>query len=67
MHQTVGLPGYLEEAPIIEINGGVAVARYVKARIDRAMSVRTLARTTERCRRALERHAAGEDNIIVDD
>jgi hypothetical protein len=60
---------YVTEAPIIEICGGVAQVRDRSGgtRIERAMSVRNLEKYRDRINRALERYAAGETDIIVDD
>jgi NaMN:DMB phosphoribosyltransferase len=64
----LGFAAFIQEAPIIEIKGGVAIIRYRgDPQGDRAMSVRTLARALERGQRALQRHAAGEENVIVDE
>ncbi len=60
---------YVTEAPTIEISGGVAHVRDRSGgtRIERAMSVRNLEKYRDRISRALERYAAGETDIIVDD
>jgi hypothetical protein len=57
---------FIKEPPTIEITGGIAVVRYSQGG-ERAMSVKTLARAVDRAQRALRRHAAGDENIIVDD
>lgn len=57
---------FVHMPPIVEINSGVAIIHY-ESLADRAMSVRNLQRAVDRCERALKRHAAGEQNIIVDD
>lgn len=60
---------FISEAPTIEISGGVAHVRDRSGnmRIDRAMSLKSLAKYVERGQRALKRHAEGDENIIVDD
>lgn len=57
---------FVQEPPIIEINANVAIIRH-HGISHRAMSVRTLSRISDRIQRALKRHAAGDENIIVDD
>lgn len=56
---------FIHEPPVIEITAGVVIIRYRDG--ERAMSVKTLARAVDRGNRALQRHAAGDQNIIVDD
>lgn len=59
---------FVNDPPIIEIEGSVAIVHYRTGNVSpRAMSIRTLARASERVQKALRRHAAGEENIIVDD
>lgn len=60
---------HITEAPTIEIRDGVAHVRDRSGnlRIDRAMSIKSFAKYVERGRRALERHAAGDAIIVVDD
>lgn len=60
---------HLTEVPVFEINDGVAVARARSGNriINQAMSVKVLSKAVDRARRALERYANGEQNIIVDD
>lgn len=60
---------HITEAPTVEIRDGVAHVRDRSGnmRIDRAMSVRSFAKYVERGQRALERHAAGDDNVCIDD
>jgi hypothetical protein len=61
-------PAFAQEPPVIEIKDRVAIIRYRgKERCERAMSIRTLARTVARGQKALDLHAAGDDHIIVDD
>lgn len=62
-----GFAAFIDEPPIIEINGSIARIVYRRLDNDRVMSVRTLKRIIERGTRALDRHATGEDHIIVDD
>lgn len=60
---------FIEEPPVIEITGGVAIIRYRTGNCcaERAFSIKTLARAGERVQRALRMHAAGDDHVIVDD
>lgn len=67
MDNLTGVTAFIDEPPVIEINGGIVVVTYRKAGTQRAMSVRTLRRTVERGERALARHATGEDHITVDE
>lgn len=62
-------PAFAQEPPVIEIQDRVAIIRYRcgKERCERAMSIRTLARSVARGQKALDLHAAGDDHIIVDD
>jgi hypothetical protein len=58
---------FIDEPPVIEINGGIARISYRRADIERVMSVRTLRRVVERGKRALERHAAGDEHVVIDE
>jgi hypothetical protein len=60
------LTAFIQEVPVVEISGGVAIVRH-RGEPERAMPVRTLSRFVERCQKALRRHAAGDENIIIDD
>jgi hypothetical protein len=63
----VGFAAFIDEPPTIEINGSIVRICYKRADIQRVMSVRTLKRMVERGSRALERHATGEENILIDE
>jgi hypothetical protein len=66
MVMEVGFAAFIDEPPVIEINGSIVRINY--RRLDeRVMSVRTLRRSVERGKRALERHATGEENIVIDE
>lgn len=62
-----GFAAFIDEPPVIKISGSIVKIIYGHAEMDRVMSARTLRRAVERGKRALERHATGEDNIIVDE
>lgn len=58
---------HIASAGEVEISDGIV---YIRERsggrnIERTMSVRTAQKTVERFQRALERYAAGEQNVIV--
>lgn len=63
------LTTFMQEPPVIEISNGIVLVHYRPGTCcsDRAMSVRCLERSVDRARRALERYAAGETDVIVDD
>lgn len=67
MGMEVGLAAFIDEPPVIEINGSIVRINYRRSDIERVMSVRTLRRMVERGNRALERHATGEENIVIDE
>ncbi len=60
---------HLDEAPVVQIRKGVGriIDRSGRARIERTMSIQDMRVYYERVGRALERHAAGEQDVIVDD
>lgn len=62
-----GFAAFVNDAPIIEIKGGVAFVRYGNSGMDRAMSIQTFTRAVERGQRALRKHAAGDEHVLVDD
>lgn len=69
LHRPDEFAAFVQEPPTIEISGGVALVRYRTGTLcaERAMSIPNLARAVDRAQRALKRHAAGEEIVIVDD
>jgi hypothetical protein len=63
----VGFAAFIDEPPTIEINGNIVRIDYRSADIHRVMSVRTLRRMVERGQIALERHATGEERVLIDE
>jgi NaMN:DMB phosphoribosyltransferase len=60
---------FTQEPPVIEIKDRIVVVRYRSGKdcIERAMSIRTLARIVERGKEALRRHATGDEHIVIDE
>lgn len=69
MERIADLVAHIARPANIEISDGVVHVREESGnhRIERTMSVKTARRTLDRLSRALERFAAGEQNVIVDD
>lgn len=65
--QNNGFAAFIDEPPIIEIAGGIVRISYRNGDIERVMSVRNFGRVVERGKKALERFAAGDDRIIIDE
>jgi hypothetical protein len=57
------------DTPTVEISDNIVHVRFRsgQVRAETTMSVRLLTKSVARANRALERYAAGEQNIIVDD
>jgi hypothetical protein len=63
------ITAFIECPAVVEISGGVVriCERSGEQRIERTMAIKTAAQTGERIKRALERYAKGDENVIVDD
>lgn len=60
---------YVHEPAVVEISGGLVRFKYRSGNtpIEQCTSIRTATKLSDRIQRALRRHAAGEETIIVDD